>query len=104
MCKFKGYYVESPKLPTVWTVDFDMPVSKLYLLFISANTTKEKDKRDKITAARWCFKVCSQHSFCPHGLFLNFLTQIGEEGGLPCYYVYSTKEREGVICLQKYVA
>jgi hypothetical protein len=32
---------------TVWTVDFETPVCKLYLLFISANVAKEKEKKEK---------------------------------------------------------
>jgi hypothetical protein len=28
----------------VWTVDFEMPVCKLYLLFISVNAAKENEK------------------------------------------------------------
>jgi hypothetical protein len=45
---------------TVWTVDFETPVCKLYLLLISANTAREKEKKRGIAAAHWCFKVCSQ--------------------------------------------
>jgi hypothetical protein len=47
---------------TVWTVDFDTPVCTLYLLCISADAAQEKEKREEIAAAHWCFKVCS-HTF-----------------------------------------
>jgi hypothetical protein len=30
---------------TVWTVDFDTPVCKLYLLFITADAAQEKGKK-----------------------------------------------------------
>ncbi len=30
---------------TVWTVDFEAPVCKLYLLFFSADAAKEKEKK-----------------------------------------------------------
>jgi hypothetical protein len=36
-----------------------MPVSKLIVLFFSANVAKEKEKERESAAARWCFKVCS---------------------------------------------
>ncbi len=42
---------------TVSTVDFETPVCKLYLLFISADAAKEKEKREKSAVAHWCFKV-----------------------------------------------
>jgi hypothetical protein len=29
----------------VWTVDFETPVCKLYLLFLSANAAQEKEKK-----------------------------------------------------------
>jgi hypothetical protein len=29
---------------TVWTVDFETPVCKLYLMFISAESAKEKER------------------------------------------------------------
>ena len=32
---------------TVWTVDFETPVCKLYLLFISADAAQEKEKKEK---------------------------------------------------------
>jgi hypothetical protein len=32
---------------TVWTVDFETPVCKLYLLFLSANAAQEKRKKEK---------------------------------------------------------
>jgi hypothetical protein len=35
----------------VWTVDFATPACKLYLLFISAKSAKEKEKRDGCAAA-----------------------------------------------------
>ncbi len=47
---------------TVWTVDFETPVCKLYLLFVSADAAQEKEKREEIAAAHWCFKVCSPYS------------------------------------------
>jgi hypothetical protein len=31
----------------VWTVDFETPVCKLYLLFISADAAQEKEKKEK---------------------------------------------------------
>jgi hypothetical protein len=34
-------------LYTIWTADFEMPVCKLYLLFISADAAKEKEKKRK---------------------------------------------------------
>jgi hypothetical protein len=40
-------------------VDFETPVCKLYLLFLSANAAQEKEKREESPAAHWCFKVCS---------------------------------------------
>jgi hypothetical protein len=30
---------------TVWTVDFETPMDKLYIMFISANAAKEKEKK-----------------------------------------------------------
>jgi hypothetical protein len=45
-------------LKTVWIVDFETPVCKLYLLLISADAAKEKEKS---TSAHWCFKVCSPY-------------------------------------------
>jgi hypothetical protein len=45
----------------VWTVDFQMPVCKLYLLFISADASKEKEKRVKSAAVCCCFKVSSPY-------------------------------------------
>ena len=30
---------------TVWTVDFEMPVCKVYLLFISVDAANEKEKK-----------------------------------------------------------
>jgi hypothetical protein len=33
---------------TVWTVDFKMPVFKLYLLFISADAAQDKEKEKKV--------------------------------------------------------
>jgi hypothetical protein len=47
---------------TVWTVDFETPVCKLYLLFITADAEKKKGKREVSAAAHWCFKVCSPYS------------------------------------------
>jgi hypothetical protein len=44
---------------TVWTVDFETPVRKLYLLFFLSVLPKKKKKS---TAAYWCFKVCSPYS------------------------------------------
>ncbi len=46
---------------TIWTLDCEMPAYKHYLLFISAKSAKEKDKRDKSTAACRCFEVCSPY-------------------------------------------
>jgi hypothetical protein len=47
----------------VWTVDFEMPACKLYLLFICADAAQEKErKKKKSAAAHWCFKVCSPYS------------------------------------------
>jgi hypothetical protein len=34
-------------LSNVWIVDFETPVFKLYLLFISANAIQEKKKKEK---------------------------------------------------------
>jgi hypothetical protein len=48
----------------VWTVGFETPVCKLYLLFISANAAQEKEKKEESAAAHWCFKVCS-HALQP---------------------------------------
>jgi hypothetical protein len=39
-------------------VDLETPVCKLYLLFLLANAAQEKEQREEITAAHWCFKVC----------------------------------------------
>jgi hypothetical protein len=36
---------------TVWTVDFETPVCKLYLLFLSAMLPKKKKKREESAAA-----------------------------------------------------
>jgi hypothetical protein len=36
---------------TVWTVDFEMPVCKVHLLFISANTAYEKEKGEQSAPA-----------------------------------------------------
>jgi hypothetical protein len=56
---------------TVWTVDFETPVCKLYLLFMSANAAQEKEKKRKKlllptgvskSAAHWRYKVCSPYS------------------------------------------
>jgi hypothetical protein len=30
-----------------WTVDFEMPMCKLYLLFVSADAAKEKEKKEE---------------------------------------------------------
>jgi hypothetical protein len=46
---------------TVWTVDFETPVCKNHLLFISADAAQEKKKREETGAAHWCFKVCSPY-------------------------------------------
>ncbi len=35
---------------TVWTVDFETPVCKFYLLFISADAAQEKEKREESAA------------------------------------------------------
>jgi hypothetical protein len=43
-------------------VDFETLVCKLYLLFISADTAQEKEKREESAAAHWCFKVFSPYS------------------------------------------
>jgi hypothetical protein len=32
---------------TIWTVDFETPVCKLYLLFISADAAQEQEKKEK---------------------------------------------------------
>jgi hypothetical protein len=37
---------------TVWTVDFETPVCKFYLLFISAKPAKEKEKKKVLLPAR----------------------------------------------------
>jgi hypothetical protein len=37
-------------------VEYETPAFKLYLLFIPAESAKEK-KREKSAAVRWCFKV-----------------------------------------------
>jgi hypothetical protein len=55
-------YLSIPDTSTVWTVDFETPVCKLYLLFISADAAKEKEKIEESAAAHWCFKVCSPYS------------------------------------------
>jgi hypothetical protein len=47
---------------TVWTVDFETPVCKLYLLFICADAAQEKEKSEESAAGHWCFKVCSPYS------------------------------------------
>jgi hypothetical protein len=39
---------------TVWTVDFETPVCKLYFLFLSADAAPKKEES---FAAYWCFKV-----------------------------------------------
>ncbi len=36
---------------TVWTVEFEMLVCKLHLLFISASASQEKEKREEGAAA-----------------------------------------------------
>jgi hypothetical protein len=43
----------------VWTVDFETPVCKIYLFFITADAAQEKEKREESAAAQWCLKVCS---------------------------------------------
>jgi hypothetical protein len=50
-----------------------MHVCKIYLLFISADAAKEKEKekREESAAAHWCFKVCRPHSIYAMCLYLN---------------------------------
>ena len=61
-------------------VDFEMPVCKVYLLFISADAAKEKEKKiAKIAAAHWCFKVCSPYSICWQPFFLLKLNKLLEQ-------------------------
>jgi hypothetical protein len=54
----------------VWTVDFETPLCKLYLLFISANAAQEKEKREVSAAAQWCFKVYSPYRYFKLTTFL----------------------------------
>jgi hypothetical protein len=37
-------------------LDFEMPVYKLYLLFISTDAAQEKEKSQESAAAHWCFQ------------------------------------------------
>jgi hypothetical protein len=50
------------KSNTVWAVDFETPVCKLYLLFLSADAAQAKEKREESAIAHWCFKVYSPYS------------------------------------------
>jgi hypothetical protein len=52
----------SSLLIAVWRVDFKTPLYKIYLLFISADACKEKEKREESAASHWCFKVFSLFS------------------------------------------
>ncbi len=46
-------------MKTVWTIDFETPVCKLYSLFLPM-LPKKKKKREESAAARWCFKVSAK--------------------------------------------
>jgi hypothetical protein len=47
---------------TVWTVDFEMPVCKLYLLFISADAAQEKEKKEKKVLLPIGVSKCKAHT------------------------------------------
>jgi hypothetical protein len=56
-------------LDTVWIVDFEMPVRKLYFCLFLPMLPKKKKKREESAATQWCFKVCSPYCtiiLCQH--------------------------------------